>query len=252
VIQRGSGIRIVDVAGREIHRAPPCGCILRGVVDGRFAVFHDFVRDIHPYSETGHWPGTFVARGMADIFSPVSVLDVDTGGYLERAPANTPRTFVENDQPEQLFLGERELHEVGGDRPVASAYTHDLRFAQISGDSNQIISLVTGLTIVRPATAFPGEITASLDLTTGEVVAHDWDDQGGGGMSAITFSDGKWFTFDHYGVLCDHIGNEAIVIVPTASAAAFDPAGRRLALVVDKELVIVDRVTRAIVSRFLA
>jgi hypothetical protein len=253
VIQRGSGIRIFDLSGREIHSAPPCGCILRGVVDGRFAVFHDFLRDIHPYnSEPGQWPQALVEHGMAQIFSPVSVLDVHTGSYLERAPANTPRTFVENDQPEELFLGKRKLHEIGGDRPAASAYTHDLRFALVSGDSTQIISLATGLTLVRPATTYPDEIQESLDLTTGKIVEHAWDDQGGGGGIAITFSDSRWFTFDHYGVLCDHIGNEAIVIVPRASAAAFDPAGRLLALAVDSELVIIDRVTRATVSRFPA
>jgi hypothetical protein len=122
----------------------------------------------------------------------------------------------------------------------------------VSGDSSQIISLATGLTLVRPAITYPDEIDMSLDLTTGEVVEHEWDDQGGGGGSAIAFSDGKWFTFDHYGVLCDHIGNEAIVIVPMASAAAFDPSGRRLALVVENEVVIIDRVARTIVSRFAA
>ncbi len=254
VIQRGTGVRIVDVSGREIRTAPPNGCELRGVLDNRLAVFHDLRRDHHPLfpEEEGLWPPELTERGMDHIFSPVSVLDVDTGTYLERAPANMPRAFVENDQPEDLLLGERNLAEVGGDRPMAAAYTNDLRFAQISGDSTQVIALATGLTVVRPATTYPDEITESLDLTTGAIVEHEWDDQGGGGASAIAFADGRWFTFDHYGVLCDHIGNEAIVIVPMATAAAFDPAGTRLALVVDSELVIIDRTTRAIVARFPA
>ncbi len=254
VIQRGTGVRIVDVTGREIRTAPPNGCELRGVLDNRLAVFHDLRRDHHPLfpEEEGLWPAELTERGMDHIFSPISVLDVDTGTYLERAPATMPRTFVENDEPEDLLLGGRRLDEVGGDRPVASAYTNDLRFAQISGESTQIIALATGLTVVRPATTYPDEITESLDLTTGAIVEHEWDDQGGGGASAIAFADGRWFTFDHYGVLCDHIGNEAIVIVPMATAAAFDPAGARLALVVDNELVIIDRATRAILSRFPA
>lgn len=251
VIQRGSGVRVVDVSGGEIHRLPPSGCLLRGVIDGRFAVFHDYLRDHHPFSnDEGLWSDEFAGRDVANVFSPVSIIDVDAGAYLARAPANLPAAFIENDQPEELFLGGRDLREVGGDRPAVAAYTHDLRFATISGDATQIISLATGLTLVRPATTYPDQIEQSLDLTTGEVVEHDWDDQGGGGASAVAFSDGAWFTFDHYGVLCDHLGNEAIVIVPMASAAAFDPAGKRLALVVDDELVIVDRVTRAIVSRF--
>ncbi|MFN0246851.1 MAG: hypothetical protein ACKV2T_08070 [Kofleriaceae bacterium] len=252
VIQRSNGVRVVDVSGREVHVAPPCGCILRGTIDNRYAVFHDFQRDLYPFNdEEGLWPPD-IADHMSRIAGPLSVLDVHVGAYLERAPTNMPRTFVENGEPEELFLGGRSLEELGGDRPVASAYTNDLRFAEVSGDSTQIISLATGLTFVRPATTYPDEIEKSLDLTTGEVVEHEWDDQGGGGASAVAFVDGRWFTFDHYGVLCDHIGNEAIVIVPMASAAAFDPAGTRLALVVGDELVIIDRVARAIVSRFPA
>lgn len=251
VVQRGTGVQIVDITGRSLHRAPPCGCILRGVVDGRYAVFHDFQREIHPmFDEEGRWPKEFVEGGMNHIFAAISVLDVDTGAYLERAPANVPHTFIENDQPEELLLAGRSLDEVGGDRPAASAYTHDLRFAEISGDSTQIISLADGLTLVRPAEVHPDAVTESLELATGDIVEHEWDDQGGGGASAIAFANGRWYTLDHYGVLADHLGNEAIVIVPRADAAAFDPAGSKLALVVENELVILDRATRAIDARF--
>lgn len=250
VIQYGTGVHVVDTTGRSIHSAPPSGCILRGVFENRYALFHDFQRDLYPFNdEEGYWPPD-IYRRMARVIGPISVLDVHTGAFLDRAPPDMPRTFVENDEPEDLLIGGRSLDEVGGDRPVASAYTNDLRFAEISGDSRQIISLATGRTVVRPADTYPDQIAESLDLATGTIVEHDWDDQGGGGGSAIAFSDGKWFTFDHYGVLCDHVGNEAIVVVPMATAAAFDPAGRRLALVVGHELVIVDRVTRAITSRF--
>lgn len=252
VIQRGTGVRIVDTSGRELGSTGPSGCELRGVIDGHLAVFHGLRPDTHPFGETADlWPASFVARGLDHVVGEISVLDVDAGEFLERAPAGVPRTFVENDQPEDLNLGERRL-DVGGDRPVAAAYTNDLRFACISGSSTEIISLANGLTFARPATTYPDEIAISLDLTTGEVVEHEWDDQGGGGASAIAFADGRWFTLDNYGVLCDHLGNEAIVIVPMAKAAAFDPSGGRLALVVDDQVVIVDRVTRAIVARFAA
>jgi len=253
VIQRGGGVRVVDVSGREIHAAPASGCHLRGVVDSRYAVFHEYRRDHWPFNNDDElWPQSFVESGTQNVIGEISVLDIHTGVYLERIPPNVPRTFVENGEPEELGSGGRSLDEVGGDRPQASAYTNDLRFALVSGDSSQIISLADGLTHVRPATTYPDEITESLDLTTGEVLEHEWDDQGGGGASAIAFTDGRWFTFDHYGVLGDHIGNEAIVIVPMASAAAFDPSGARLALVAGDELVIVERATRVIVTRFPA
>lgn len=287
VIQRGNGVRVVDIAGREIHAAPPSGCTLRGVVQGRYAVFHEYRRDYWPFSDDAElWPEDFVQNGTNNVIGEISVLDVHTGQYLERMPPNVPRVFVENDQPEDLLLGNRKLDEVGGDRPSVAAYTHDLRFALISGDSSQIISLANGLTHVRPATMYPDEIKESLDLRTGAIVEHEWWDEGGGGDCAIAFADGRWFTFDNYGVLFDHIGNDAIVIVPRASAAAFDPAGRHLAIVIDPtshrdpnedssgesndsetsaserfeddarlldrptELVIIDRATRGIVSRF--
>lgn len=252
VIQRGTGIRVVDPSGRELRRAAPSGCTLRGVVDGHLAVFHEYRRDLHPsFSEEGLWPSSFVERGAQQVFGEVSVLDVDTGEYLSHAPDAMPRTFVENDQPEDLFLGERRLH-VGGDRPTAAAYTSDLRFAWIAGDSTEVIALATGLTVLRPAEVRPDDVKEALDLASGAMVEHDWDDTGGGGACAIAFADGRWLTFDHYGVLCDYMGNDAIVLVPPPPAAAFDPTGRQLAVIFEEELILVDRATRAIVARFPA
>jgi hypothetical protein len=251
VIQRGNSVRVVDISGREVHAAAPCGCLLRGVVENRYAVFHDFQRDLFPFNDECVYYPADIHQRMARVVGPISVFDTQSGSYLDRAPSSLPRTLVENGEPEELFLGGRSLDEVGGDRPSVTAYTNDMRFARVSGDSSQIISLSNGLTCVRPATMYPDEVTESLDLATGEVVEHEWDDQGGGAECALAFSDGRWFLLDDYGVLCDALGNDAIVIVPRAAAAAFDPAGKRLAIVTDEsELVIVDRETRAIVTRF--
>jgi hypothetical protein len=252
VIQRGTGIRVVDVSGRELRRAAPSGCTLRGVIDEHLAVFHEIRRDLHPHwpeEEDGLWPTAFVEHGIRHVIGEISVLDVDTGEYLERAPASVPRTFVENDQPEELLLGERRL-DVGGDRPRAEAYTNDLRFAWIGGESTEVIALATGLTVARPASTFPDDVTVALDLASGEIIEHEWDDQGGGGACALAFAEGRWFVLDDYGVLRDHIGNDAIVLVPTPVAAAFDPSGARLAVCDGNEVIVIDRSTRAIVARF--
>jgi hypothetical protein len=252
VIQRGTGVRVVDLSGRELRRTAPSGCTLRGVVGGHLAVFHEYHHDLHPsFSEEGLWPSSFVERGAQQVFGEVSVLDVDTGEFLAHAPDSVPRTFVENDQPEDLFLGERRLH-VGGDRPAAAAYTNDLRFAWIAGDATEVIALATGLTVLRPAEVRPEDVAVALDLASGAIVAHEWDDTGGGGACAIAFADGRWFTFDNYGVLCDHLGKDAFVIVPPPPAAAFDPTGKQLAAIFEEELIVVDRETRTILARFPA
>jgi hypothetical protein len=252
VVQRGTGIRVVDLSGRELRRAAPSGCTLRGVVEGHLAVFHEYRRDLHPaFSEEGLWPSAFVERGAQQVFGEVSVLDVDTGEFLAHAPDAVPRTFVENDQPEDLFLGERRLH-VGGDRPTAAAYTSDLRFAWVAGEATEVIALATGLTVLRPAEVRPDDVAEALDLASGTIVTHEWDDTGGGGACALAFANGRWVTFDHYGVLCDYMGNDAIVIVPPPPAAAFDRTGRQLAVIFEEELILVDRATRAITARFPA
>jgi hypothetical protein len=71
-----------------------------------------------------------------------------------------------------------------------------------------------------------------------------------GGACALAFAEGRWFVLDGYGVLHDHIGNDAIVLVPTPVAAAFDPSGTWLAVCDGNAVVVIDRSTREIVARF--
>jgi hypothetical protein len=252
VIQRGTGIRIVDLAGRELRRAAPSGCTLRGVVEGHLAVFHEFRSTLHPYlAEEGLWPAGFVERGISQVLGEISVLDVDTGEYLAHAPDAVPSTFVENDQPEDLFLGGRKL-QVGGDRPALAAYTNELRFAWIAGESSEVISLATGLTVARPASVAPRDVALALALATGDIIEHEWDEQGEEGACALAFAAGRWFLLDNTGVLSDHVGVDPFVLVPTPTAAAFDPTAARLAVLFEDEVVIIERSSRSIVARFPA
>ncbi len=253
VIQRGDATRVVDIMGGELHRAPPSGCTLRGVIDGRFAVFHGLHRDADPGldEETGLWPAWFLARPTGTTIGEISVLDVETGHFLERAPDSVPRTFFENDEPEDLHLGERRLP-IGGDRPGALAYTHDLRFAWVGESScSEIVDRTTGFPVAIPADVYGNEVPDALDLATGETIAQEYEGAYDGGF-ALAFADGRWLTLDSDGNLSDQLGTSPIALVPAPTAAAFDPAAARLALLVESEVVILDRVARTIVARFPA
>lgn len=254
VIQRSDAILVVDTTGHELARLSPSGCTLRGVVDDRHAVFQGFTQRTQPYfvSEEHEqiWPSDFIMRGTRNLVGELSVIDLETMTYLERLPPSVPRTFVENDQPEDLVLGARRLF-VGGDRPSATAYRAGLRFAKISGESSEIIDLRTGLTVVVAPTLYPNEVEEALDLASGEVVEHEWDDQGDGWGEAIGFADGRWFFVTGYGILHDHDSNEQLALVPAPHAVAFDSTCRLLALAHGgNDVVLVDRAARSVVARF--
>src|SRR5262249_32765999 len=146
------------------HRAPPAGCALRGVFAERYAVFERFFYDVHPMlaEQEDLWPTEYAYvdadgfRHAAATVGELSVLDVETGEFLARAPAELPRNFVFNDEPEDLFVGasggQRRQLRIGGDRPSAFAYTSDLRFAWVGeGQETEIIELATGLPVAYPA-----------------------------------------------------------------------------------------------------
>ncbi|NOU27472.1 MAG: hypothetical protein HOO96_06135 [Polyangiaceae bacterium] len=253
VVQRTDAILVVDTAGRELARHPPSGCTLRGVFDDRYAVFQGFESEAQPYSRGDDteqiWAPEFLDRGTQNLVGAISVIDLETGTYLEQLPPSVPHTFVENDEPEDLFIGERRLF-VGGDRPGATAYRAGLRFAKVSGESSEIIDMRTGLTVLVPPTVYPDEVKEALDLASGEVVEHDWDDQGGGWGEAIGFADGRWFLVSDYGILHDHGGAEQLALVPVPRTVAFDGACQRLAVAHGgDDIVIVDRAARTVVAR---
>lgn len=249
VVQYGDKTRVVDLQGHDLHVAPPAGCELRGVAGGRYAVFHGFRNDTHPYSsEAEHlWPAGISEDGtLLRIVGELSVLDVDSGVFLASLPDGVPSTFAENGEPEELFLGGREIR-VGGDRPSALAYTHDLRFLWVGDEASQILERATGVPIVIPA--HPGEVPQALDLETGEIV-DDYEEVSDGYGAAISFRDGHWYCVWSHGVLSDHLGNAPLAFTPAPKAAAFDPSGTRLALLTESEIVILDPRARTVVARF--
>jgi hypothetical protein len=253
VIQYGDATRVVDISGRDVHQAPASGCRLRGVVAHRFAVFHELRHDVHPMmtEQIELWPATYAQDGwVATTVGELSVLDVETGRFLEVVPDAIPRDFVFNDQPEELFLGARNLR-VGGDRPSALAYTHDLRFAWVGEDqSTEIIELATGLPMVYPAMV--EEVTTTLSLVDGTIGEREDDDGGHDAASAIAFAHGRWLLLWNNGIVTDHLGADPIALVPPPIAAAFDPSGTRLAVISDDEVVILDPRARMVVARFPA
>jgi hypothetical protein len=249
VVQYGDKTRVVDLDGRDLHVAPPAGCELRGVARGRYAVFHGFRGNTHPYlsDAEGLWPEGMSEDGtMLRIVGELSVLDVESGAFLATLPDGVPSTFAENGEPEELFLGGRAIR-VGGDRPRALAYTHDLRFLWVGDEMSEILERATGLPIVLPA--YPDEVGQALDLETGEIV-DDFEETSDGFGAAIAFLDGRWYCVWSHGVLADHLGTAPLALTPTPIGAAFDPSGTRLALLTESEVVILDHRARTVIARF--
>lgn len=126
-----------------------------------------------------------------------------------------------------------------------------MRFAKVSGETSEIIDMRSGLTVVLSPTVYPDEVGQALDLASGEVVEHEWDDQGGGWGEAIGFADGRWFFVSDYGILHDHDSAEQLALVAVPRNVAFDGTCRRLALAHGgNDIVIVDRAARSVFARF--
>jgi hypothetical protein len=170
----------------------------------------------------------------------MSAIDCVKQSYLTSA-TNIPRITVYNDQPEELFFvdprSKREvLLEVGGDRPGVLAYRRGMMFAWVGecGSTTQIIDLSTGIPHAYPAE--PRHPAREIELAPCEY----YEGEDGGYASAITFRDGAWWLLWPTGILADHLGSRAIKILPPPRAAAFDESGRRLAVIVESEIVLLD------------
>ena len=264
LVQRGDHVRLVDLEGRELRLFEPADCTLRGVVDERYAVFQEIVEGgEHPSmsEDITIWPAWFAhvdARGCSRVVDPflaVSVLDLETGKYLVERPSWLPSAFPENHEPEELFFNDRPLF-VGGDRPSAMSYTHDLRFVCVGDEQEmQILELESG----RPATipAHVSQASHQLDLATGVLgeLDPDLDVEPTPNGSAIVFADGAWRLLNPEGILTDHLGRDPVQLVPSPFASAFSPTGSRLAVTYfdrdDRvEIAVLDLKARAVVARF--
>ena len=143
LVQEPERVRIVERgAAREL---PASGCGLVGILDERYAVFLDYFQATHPYlvADSGfgedHVRLEDGATVVGDTCGELSVLDLDGGRYLERAPPSLPDRWVQNDQPEDLLLVSLDREHavrlaVGGDRPGLFAYGRDLAFAWVGED----------------------------------------------------------------------------------------------------------------------
>lgn len=263
LVQRGSHVHLVDLEGRVLRSFEPANCTLRGGVEERYAVFQGIVEGgTHPHmsEDVTRWPAWFAhvdAEGCTQIVDPlltVSVLDLETGTYLVERPSWLPNAFPENQEPEELLFNDRPLS-LGGDRPRALSYTHDLRFVCVGEEQEmQILELESG----RPA-AFPAHVSEAshqLDLATGDLGECDanLDVEPTPNGCAIAFADDAWRLLSPNGILTDHLGRDPVQLVPAPFASAFSPTASYLAVAYanhdNVEIAVVDRMARTIVTRF--
>jgi hypothetical protein len=265
VVQRANAIFLITDEGAVVRALPPAGCKLAGVLRDRIAVFQGFFTETYPsfMDDIAPW-GNFVSIGEegmrrpAPHFGEISALDCETGEFLTDVPAGLPRGAVQNDQPEDLFFvdpvtGRSTRLHVGGDRPEALAYTRDMQLCWIGEDTDtQVIELSRGIPHVVPAAAAGVEETLELDNGDNHEDGddEDYDDYKEGYGCAVTFREGKFHFLWQHGIVADHRGDNAFQIDPEPLAGAFDPSGRRLAVVIGAEIVLIDVDKRAVIRRF--
>jgi hypothetical protein len=268
LLQRRTGVWILGLDGSVLLTLPPAPCRLRGVAQGRYAVFHQMFHGLYFNDPEAAGLGPEHERAAAERighWAEVSVVDTVAGRYLEAAVAGLPRALIGNDEPEDLFVhdlgGERRIPlRVGGDRPTLLAYTQDLRFAWIAGEVEQVVEVETAIPQCSP----PGgaRLEQALDLRKGtlkrlrprpdrEADAND-DDEADDGEEplalAVAFADQHW----HF-LIGNRLRNETTLGVtrlsPRPAAAAFSASGERLALVVGREIVVVARRSLEVLGR---
>lgn len=219
VIQQHDQVLVVGLDGAVRSRARPSACRLRGVV-GRHVVLQEF------------FDSTWDVESLE-----ASVLDLETGAYLEHLPATVPSAFVEHGDHEDVTLrslGDGPIWKPlrhGGHGARLLGYTNDVRFAWV-GDP------AVGTAVVELATGVPH----AMPLPVGPDAA---------GAAAITFAGGSWHALWPGGTIADHRGEDRVALPVIARAAAFSPDGAILAVLTPAgdEVVLVDRATGAVRSR---
>lgn len=264
IVQRRERVLLLDLRGKVLFSLPPAGTLLRGVAQGRFAVFEGFFGATHPALASGD-PGfgpDFVSededrvRHTARTLGEISIVDCETGTYLERPPPGLRLTFIGKDQPEDLFLAAedgtplRHLR-VGGDRPAALAYAPGLEVAWVGepGCGTEVVELDRGIPHAYPAEPDDDDIPR-WNLLSGKKREPDEDEDDEVAASAAAFRDGAWHLLWSNGILCDHRARGAVRLRPAPAAAAFDPGGRTLALLVGGTVILADTVRRKVLRRF--
>lgn len=221
VVQRCDHVSVVGLDGVVRLRAEASACWLRGIVDGRHAVFQGF----------------FDATADYDLLE-ASVLDLETGAYRAFPPPAMPGAFIEESYEGLILasLGDGPVSKTlryGGREPRLLAHTNDLRFAWVGepGISTALIELATGIPHALPLEPAPVS--------------------GDPGASAVAFSDGAWHLLWPDGIIADVRGQNRVQLAVPVRTAAFSIDGRTLAVVTpnDDEILLVDRATGAVRSR---
>ncbi|MCY0986605.1 hypothetical protein OV203_05710 [Nannocystis sp. ILAH1] len=267
IVQLRDRVSILDRAGNGLSVLPPAGTRLRGVVSGRFAVFEGFFGATHPTltsTDSGfgddlvHVDNEGVTR-IAPILGEISVIDCETGVYLDRPPPGVALRFVTNDEPEDLFLTTADGQQIrrlraGGDRPTAIAYAPGMALAWVGeeGSGTEIIELARGIPHACPSEPPDGDIPRwdILSSDAGRAGEEDHGEDDEFSANAVAFCDGAWHLLWSRSVLCDHRAGDAVRLHPPPEAAAFDPTGRTLALLVQGTIVLADVGRREVVGRF--
>lgn len=285
IVQRRERVIVLDLLGAVTASLPPAGTSLRGVAGGRYAVFEGFFGATHPslagvgsgFGAELVWEDEDGCTRMAHIAGEISVIDGQTGTYLERLPDDLPLRFVTGDEPEDLFLTAedgtvlRRLR-AGGDRPSALAYAPGLAHAWVGeeGLSTEIVELERGIPHAYPCEPEPTDPAPRWDFLAddrpssegespgereeaeeeGGEEEEEWEDEEGQSATAAVFRDGAWHLLWSESILCDHRGREPVRLRPAPRAAAFDPSGRTLALLTGDTVVLVDAARREVIRRW--
>ena len=268
VIQQRDRVSIVGTDGTPRFDLPPAGCVLRGVIDGRIALFQEFLPNLHPaFADDSGFPESFVRRSAGGFINvrphvEMSAIDGFDGRYLIEPPKGLPRAFIGNDQPEDLFYeptdgGPPRKIRAGGDRPSALAYTNDLRFGWAgevgSGTGTVVIEQSTGIPQaipIEPDEGDPFETFAFVprDDTKKDEEEEEYEEDYGG--SAVAFCEGEWRFVWSTGFFADHRAKRIVRFRPAPRAAAFAPDGNRLAVIVGEEVVLLALPDLKITNRF--
>lgn len=277
-VQRARGSWLVDSTGGVIAELPTTGRLATSVHGSRLRMATWMHSEWDWFEQDTYWDH----KGGK---SSVGVFDLDRGELLSTYPEDLPWRLIENDQPEDLVVGdvappsmdgdsEREEAPAalrwGGDRPGVISMSRDARIAWVGEDDDTaVLDLDTGVPLLDPVMQALIDDKAPVLLVPppdGQLRARaegddeeertiyerdEWD--GIGAACAIALTAQNDLRLLHgTGVVSD--GETTLFrINAVISAAAFDPAAHKLAIAVGDEIVIVQAGPEpAIVGRFRA
>ncbi len=238
LVQTAADTLVVSLSGAIERTFPPWGAIATDVHGDR-------VRMTNWIGAPWDWHDAVYGLLDPEDTLAIGVLDLASGAYLDSYPADLPRLAFHNGEPEDLVA--RDLFSAtsfpvrwGGDRPGVLAVSRDFAFACVGDtDDGAIIDVATGVPLVHLPSARP-EASRILGLELApfgyaEGLLDELEQAEAGCAAIAVTADQRWRILEPSGVVGD--GREAwFRLGCLLTAAAFDPAGERLAFAVGREV----------------